>query len=263
MRANSVEQRIGGNTCNTAQVLTQFDHMNVCYMSAAGSRETSRDDSITPSSTIIHNELTGSRTILSHNDIQDITCAEFRETFNHLNIYDNWWVHFEGRNISETVFQIDWLSNKATDEGWRRQLVISVELEKPLRDDIECLIPRADIVFFSKIFAQHHGFKDAISFLKNWDVLNTQLKPSAKAFCTWGEDGAAVLDNETKTFYHAPVLHKIEKVIDTVGAGDTFNAGIISCLSRNGQDIKSATRYACTLATNKVAQKGFDGLSLI
>lgn len=41
-RANYVEQRIGGNTCNTAQVLAQFHHINVCYMSAAGSRETSK-----------------------------------------------------------------------------------------------------------------------------------------------------------------------------------------------------------------------------
>lgn len=42
VRANYAEQRIGGNTCNTAQVLAQFHYINVCYMSAAGSRETSR-----------------------------------------------------------------------------------------------------------------------------------------------------------------------------------------------------------------------------
>jgi ketohexokinase len=42
IRANYAEQRTGGNTCNTAKVLTQFHHLNVCYMSAAGSRETSR-----------------------------------------------------------------------------------------------------------------------------------------------------------------------------------------------------------------------------
>lgn len=41
-RAVDAEQRIGGNTYNTAQVLAQFHHLNVCYMSAAGSRETSR-----------------------------------------------------------------------------------------------------------------------------------------------------------------------------------------------------------------------------
>lgn len=42
LRANDTQQRIGGNTCNTAQVLTQFHHINVCYMSAVGSRETSK-----------------------------------------------------------------------------------------------------------------------------------------------------------------------------------------------------------------------------
>lgn len=125
--------------------------------------------------------------------IQDITCAEFVQTFEQLNTDNRWWAHFEGRNILETISQIDWLNDKATKEGWRHQLVISVELEKPLRQGIELLIEKvnikpcashiclynhmqADIVFFSKIFAQHHGFKDATSFLRNWNVLNTQLK---------------------------------------------------------------------------------------
>lgn len=41
LRATYLEQRTGGNTCNSAKVLSQFDQVNVCYMSAAGSRETS------------------------------------------------------------------------------------------------------------------------------------------------------------------------------------------------------------------------------
>lgn len=41
LRATSSEQRTGGNTCNSAKVLGQFDQVNVCYMSAVGSRETS------------------------------------------------------------------------------------------------------------------------------------------------------------------------------------------------------------------------------
>lgn len=68
-----------------------------------------------------------------------------------------------------------------------------------------------------------------------------------------------MLDNASKEIYHA-TAHKIEKVTDTVGAGDTFNAGIIASLVQNSHDIKNAIQYACTLATNKVAQQGFDSL---
>lgn len=42
IRANYAEYRTGGNTCNTAQVLTQFHHLNVCYLTAAGSHESCR-----------------------------------------------------------------------------------------------------------------------------------------------------------------------------------------------------------------------------
>lgn len=41
LRATEVIERTGGNACNTAQVLTQF-HDEVCYMSAVGSRETTK-----------------------------------------------------------------------------------------------------------------------------------------------------------------------------------------------------------------------------
>lgn len=52
------------------------------------------------------------------------------------------WIHFEGRNIDQVVQQIDWLDNKAITEGWRDQLIISVELEKPDREHIDWLMPK-------------------------------------------------------------------------------------------------------------------------
>lgn len=55
------------------------------------------------------------------------------------------WVHFEGRNVYETAAQIDWLEAKAKREGWRDQLTISVELEKPDRPHIDILLTRASI----------------------------------------------------------------------------------------------------------------------
>ncbi|KAI8059712.1 Ribokinase-like protein [Thamnidium elegans] len=276
-RAIGAEQRTGGNTYNTAQVLAQFDHVNVCYMSAAGSRETSshiteelksrdiqdvllfRREDLTPSSTIIHNQKSGSRTIISNNNIQDMTCIEFIEKFNDLNQDNSWWVHFEGRNIDQTLLQIDWLDKKAISEDWRHQLTISVELEKPERLDIELLIEKADIVLFSKLFAQHHGFTETESFLRNYSGLRN-LKPGAKVFCTWGSKGASVLD--TNQIYHA-TTHEIKEVKDTVGAGDTFNAGIIASLTKSHCSLASALQFACTLATNKVAQQGFENLVMM
>ena len=55
------------------------------------------------------------------------------------------WVHFEGRNIDQAVQQIDWLNNKAITQGWRDQLIISVELEKPDREHIDWLMPKVCI----------------------------------------------------------------------------------------------------------------------
>lgn len=71
-----------------------------------------------------------------------MTCSEFIENFNRLNHDNSWWVHFEGRNVQETLLQIQWLDQKAISEDWRHQLTISVELEKPERFKIELLIEK-------------------------------------------------------------------------------------------------------------------------
>ena len=49
------------------------------------------------------------------------------------------------------------------------------------------------------------------------------------------------------------------KVVDTLGAGDTFNAGVIHHLSR-GRSVSEALQYACKLAGTKCGMVGFDGL---
>lgn len=61
------------------------------------------------------------------------------------------WVHFEGRNIDQVVQQIDWLDAKASRENWRSLLTISVELEKPDRENIDLLMPRVCIYIFREI----------------------------------------------------------------------------------------------------------------
>ena len=49
------------------------------------------------------------------------------------------------------------------------------------------------------------------------------------------------------------------KLLDTLGAGDTFNAGLIHYLSQ-GKDLEAALQFACKLAGAKCGMVGYDGL---
>ncbi|KAI8391079.1 Ribokinase-like protein [Radiomyces spectabilis] len=277
LRASRMEQRRGGNCMNAAEVLSQSHSIDTWCMSAIGSKETTSSlveqlaakgintstclhrDTVTPSSYILHSLETGSRTIISCTSINDITENEFAQALDDVSkvqsrqpIFD--WVHFEGRNIVQVVKQIDWLETKATNEGWRDRLTISVELEKPDREHIDQLMPKGDVVFFSKLFAERRGYEDGIQFLND---MRSHCKPHARLFCAWGAQGAVGLDdNDTGHRVPAP---KIDRIIDPVGAGDTFIAGMIFALHQ-GREISSAMQVACKLASCKVSQAGFEGL---
>ena len=48
-------------------------------------------------------------------------------------------------------------------------------------------------------------------------------------------------------------------VIDTIGAGDTFNATVVACLSQD-KNLAQALDIGCKVAGFKVGQIGYDGL---
>ena len=80
----------------------------------------------------------------------------------------------------------------------------------------------------------------------------------ATVICPWGEDGAMAMTSEGQKST-SPAFPP-ERVIDTLGAGDTFNAATILALS-DGQGIQDAITYGCRVAGAKCGMKGYDGLS--
>ena len=258
----AVSQRIsrGGNATNTLTVLSQLGH--ACHWAGVladepDARRIERElqkynintDAVArlaegkvPTSYITHSLETGSRTIVHHRDLPEYSFEQFQQI--ELNPFD--WLHFEGRNVDETLKMLHWLREK------QPALHCSIEVEKE-RDNIEALFEYADILLFSKPFAEGRGFDDAESFLNAMQP----KAPDTHLICTWGDEGAWALDVSGEIF-DSPSFPP-DQVVDTLGAGDTFNAGIIdSCVKNRG--LHEALTAACKLAGRKC---GIEGLAIV
>jgi ketohexokinase len=71
-------------------------------------------------------------------------------------------------------------------------------------------------------------------------------------------EGAVSLDREGR--FAREAAHAPRRVVDTLGAGDTFNAGVIDgYLAR--RDTVTILRQACVMAGRKCGRAGFNGLT--
>lgn len=260
LRALAQTVRRGGNAANTAVVLAQHGHQ----VSFAG---TLADDAYghdltaelasagidlrycqiipaaaSPFSCITHNQQTGSRTIVHYRDLPEYTAAAFAAI--PLPEYD--WFHFEGRNIEQGLQMLAQLQQVRIDQP------ISIEIEKA-RPGTEQLFSHADVLLFSRAFATARGCEDAEQL---FNLVREQAK-QAILVCSWGELGAFACLPDGVTFHQA--AEEVSHICDSVGAGDTFNAGLIHSLL-SGQRLQAALAYANALAAKKLRQPGFDKL---
>lgn len=254
-RALAHSVRRGGNAANTAVVLAQlghdvsfcgmlvdepdlpvitddFDHYGVEWRSSP-----CRTTGKLPVSYITLSRATGSRTIVHYRDLPELGAAQFRGAASRS--YD--WVHFEGRNVADTAAMIAHLRASAP---WTH---ISVEVEKP-RDDIEMLYPLADYLLFSRDFAEQSGAgDDPQAFLRA-----RRNDTSAPLLLSWGAEGAWGMAGTSIHFMPAESVTPVE----TVGAGDTFNAGAIDAWLQESS-LPDVLAQANGLAARKCARTGF------
>ncbi|XP_067311989.1 ketohexokinase isoform X2 [Pseudorasbora parva] len=203
-----------------------------------------------PASVVISSETTGSRTILHMNrNLPDVSVEDFSK----LDLSQYKWVHWEGRNADDQVKMIEKVREYNSKQEEKNRITISVEIEKT-REPLYQLFPLGDLVFVSKDVARHFGFDSASAALKGF---SSRLRKGATLICAWAEKGADALGPD------GVVLHSDafppEKLVDTLGAGDTFNASIIYSLS-NGGSLQDALTFGCQIAGKKCGVHGYDGI---
>ncbi|XP_041817895.1 ketohexokinase isoform X2 [Chelmon rostratus] len=206
---------------------------------------------VLPTSVVISNVSTGSRTILHMNrNLPDVTAEDFSKA----DLHQFKWIHWEGRNAEEQVKMIQQVAMYNSTLPPQQRITVSVEIEKT-REPLYQLIPYGDVVFVSKDVARHFGFLTAEAALKG---LYSRVKKGAVLVCAWAEKGADALGPDGLVV-HSDAFPP-ETLVDTLGAGDTFNAAVIYTLS-NGGSLENALTFGCRVAGRKCGFHGYDSIS--
>ena len=256
IRARELRVCRGGNAANTAVVLSQLGHQCGFVGTLADSPESAvitqdfashtidfthcpRLSGRPPTSSIY---LSGAgRTIVHYRDLPELASEQFCK----VDLSPYTWIHFECRNVPELQKMLRHIKQSRPD------ITISMELEKP-RDGMEKVLEYPDLLICSRGYARHCCHESAEDFL-NW---RQQDIPHGTIVVAWGGNGAYGRAADTQ-LYHSPAFPPVSGVVDTLGAGDTFNAGLIGALAQ-GKSLNQALESANRLAGKKCGIEGFE-----
>ncbi|XP_072899389.1 ketohexokinase isoform X5 [Hemitrygon akajei] len=206
-------------------------------------------ESSLPASIVIININNGSRTILHTNrNLPDVTAKDFGK----IDLSHYKWIHWEGRNATEQIAMMEQVEQYNTNVPVEQRITTSVEIEKT-REELYQLFRHGDVVFVSKDVARHFGYNSASEAVKG---LYSRVKPGAYLICAWAEEGADAMGPDG--VFHSNAFPP-KKLVDTLGAGDTFNAAVIFGLY-NGKSIQEALTFGCQIAGKKCGIQGYDGI---
>ncbi|KAF2670061.1 Ribokinase-like protein [Microthyrium microscopicum] len=304
LRATTQHIRRGGNVGNSAEVLAQLHKSPPSVVAPISTQNPGdypmireslpgvelwgidRKDTETPRSYIIRSKETGSRTIVSLNNMGELQLDEFVRVAEEKGEGVMWW-HFEGRNNPEGLYEIlSWLRRA---KG--RDVVISLECEKPERRGLHACKALADVLFYSKTWAVFYmkEWRAAGAKIGGWsgnckaqqlgafldleaaEVRKLKSECTKYLFGTFSEGGSAVYNlkgsDEEEQKHHVPEVWTPDGgvVVDTIGAGDVFIAAVIAGMLERSKDdltvpweqLQDVLRNANKIAGAKVCQEGF------
>ncbi|KAH9249851.1 hypothetical protein BASA81_012342 [Batrachochytrium salamandrivorans] len=171
------------------------------------------------------------------------------------------WVHFEGRNTLETLEMMKLVRTSSPEN------VISLELERcRLGNEYKLLEQSPLVCVFSQTYLQHFGFGfDTVKqFFTEILLAREQLGPRTGLglwVVTFGSRGSvSCLVSRTALASELAVVVEPTplRVIDSLGAGDCFMAGLIYHVSQHGlgSHPTAAVQFATQVAVHKLQRLG-------
>jgi len=274
-RTTSLRRARGGNASTSLIVMSMLgarEQGDLHFMGSLPSRSASNatviyDDldkwnvssqcsQITPdiagsTSFIISAQDTGSRTIIHNRTVPVLSSQHFISQEELLDKVS--WVHFEARGEVEDM--VKHIRRRLGDN-----IFLSLEMEKPFVD-AEGILHLIDLVIVSKAYACSKGFenrpRDYITSF--WTKSSFKGRPSCLVL-PWGSTGAFAQCRGEGVEFSPAFPPKV--VVDTTGAGDTFNGALFFAL-RAGMTLKESIGFSCKVAGYKVGMRGISRLSEI
>lgn len=260
VRALAQHHARGGNATNNLVVLSQLGHD--CSWAGTLADDAASDlirtdlhahrvnlqhvidcaAAVTPTSYVTLNQHNGSRTIVHYRQLAEYTADDFSA----VDPLQFDWIHFEGRNVPD----LRAMMMRLRDLGVKH---FSLEVEKP-REAIETLFTLPSLLMFSRAYVRdsHQGsVKDFFTHLCDSGV-------EAPMYCGWGAAGGWAMST-SGALLQQPAWEPAQ-VIDTLGAGDVFNATVIDGHLRQ-LPVEQVLENACLLAGTKCGQPGLDNLN--
>ncbi|XP_075056561.1 ketohexokinase isoform X4 [Mixophyes fleayi] len=182
-------------------------------------------------------------------NLPDVTADDFQK----VDLTQHRWIHWEGRNADEQIKMIQKVEDYNKSSAPEQRVTISVEIEKE-REELFQLFQHGDVVFVSKDVARYLGYNSAADAVVG---LYPRVQKGAYLVCAWADKGADALGPDGCIIHSSSFPP--ETIVDTLGAGDTFNASVIYALS-NGKTLQEALTFGCRIAGKKCGLQGYDGI---